>query len=176
VPPGEASGDRAAAGEPRWLRAGVIGRPHGLDGSVHVNQPQPGLLQTGRMVTVGGRERRIARRVGLDARPVIRFEDCATREEADSLRGQEIRVLRDEAPELEPDEWWADDLVGCIVRDGQAEVGVVRRLLALPSCEVLEVERAQGGGELLVPLVTDAVRAVDVEGRLIDVDLGFLGE
>ena len=32
------------------------------------------------------------------------------------------------------------------------------------------------GGELLVPLVRDAERSVDVEARRIDVDLRFLGE
>jgi len=48
--------------------------------------------------------------------------------------------------------------------------------LTLPSCEVLEVERAQGGDPLLVPLVSDAVRLVDVERREIDIDLAFLGE
>ena len=42
-------------------------------------------------------------------------------------------------------------------------VGTVRRMLALPSCEVLEVAREGGGGDLLVPLITDAVRAVDIE-------------
>jgi 16S rRNA processing protein RimM len=51
---------------------------------------------------------------------------------------------------------------------------VVVRLLGLPSCEVLEVERS--GGPLLVPLVSDAVRSVDVAARRIDVDLRFLGE
>ncbi len=50
------------------------------------------------------------------------------------------------------------------------------RLIGLPSCEVLEVARAGGGEALLVPLVKDAVRAVDVRRRLIDVDLRFLGE
>jgi ribosomal 30S subunit maturation factor RimM len=49
-------------------------------------------------------------------------------------------------------------------------------MLSLPSCEVLEVTREGDGGELLVPLVGDAVREVDVEGRSIDVDLRFLGE
>jgi 16S rRNA processing protein RimM len=39
--------------------------------------------------------------------------------------------------------------------------------------DVLVVERADGG-ELLVPLVGDAVRSVDVDARRIDVDLGFL--
>ncbi len=80
------------------------------------------------------------------------------------------------APELGPDEWWAEDLAGCAVHDGDRVVGTVRRLLELPSCEVLEVERTDGRGDLLVPLVTDAVREVDLERRTIDVDLRFLGE
>ena len=48
-------------------------------------------------------------------------------------------------------------------------------MLELPSCEVLEVERSDGG-DLLVPLVTDAVREVDLDRRAIDIDLEFLGE
>jgi ribosomal 30S subunit maturation factor RimM len=35
---------------------------------------------------------------------------------------------------------------------------------------------ARDGAPLLVPLVSDAVRAVDVAGKSIDVDLRFLGE
>ena len=62
------------------------------------------------------------------------------------------------------------------MRDGARAVGTVSRLLALPSCEVLEVARADGAGQLLVPLVTDAVRSVDVDARSIDIDLKFLGE
>jgi ribosomal 30S subunit maturation factor RimM len=46
----------------------------------------------------------------------------------------------------------------------------------MPSCEVLEVERAGGQRQLLVPLVADAVRAVDIERRQIEVDVAFLGD
>ena len=46
---------------------------------------------------------------------------------------------------------------------------------ALPSVEVLEVDRPDGS-ELLVPLVRDCIRSIDLEARRIDVDLGFLGE
>jgi ribosomal 30S subunit maturation factor RimM len=49
-------------------------------------------------------------------------------------------------------------------------------VLELPSCEALEVERADGEGSLLVPIVKDAVRAIDVPGRRIEVDLDFLTE
>ncbi len=159
-----------------WLRAGRVGRPHGLDGSFHVICPNPGLLGAAARVVVNDLERQITRRAGTDRRPIVRLEGCEDRSAAESLRGQELLVPRAEAPELGPDEWWAEDLEGCAVHDAGRPVGIVRRLLALPSCEVLEVERERGDGELLVPLVRDAVREVDLARRAIDIDLRFLGE
>jgi 16S rRNA processing protein RimM len=160
----------------QWLRAGTVGGPHGLDGSFHVVRPNPQLLVLGTSVFVAGHERRVTRRAGTDARPILRVEGFDDRDSAQALRGEDLLVARAEAPELEEDEWWAEDLEGCTVHDSGRAVGRVRRLLGLPSCEVLEVERAQGGGDLLVPLVTDAVRSVDLERKEIDVDLRFLGE
>jgi 16S rRNA processing protein RimM len=159
-----------------WLRAGRVGSPHGLDGSFHVNEPSPVLLTLGATVLVGDREFTITRRAGTDRRPILRLEGHEDRDAAVRLRGAELRVPRVGAPELEEDEWWAEELEGCSVHDGGVVVGTVRRLLALPSCEVLEVERAAGGNDLLVPLIADAVRTVDVERKQIDVDLAFLGE
>jgi 16S rRNA processing protein RimM len=104
---------------------------------------------------------------------ILRLEGCEDRDGANALRGAELLVRREQAPELGPDEWWAEDLEGCVIHDAGKPVGTVARLLALPSCEVLEVSLA-GGGQLLVPLIGDAVRAVDIERREIDVDLEFL--
>jgi len=159
-----------------WLRAGVVGRPHGLDGSFHLADPVGTLLEQGAEVRVGDTRRTIVRLAGHDGRPIVRLDGCEDRSAAEALRGQELFVARSEAPELDEDEWWAADLEGCAVRDGDREVGVVARLLALPSCEVLEVKRAGDAPDLLVPLVRDAVRDVDLDGRVIDVDLEFLGE
>ncbi len=159
-----------------WLRAGTVGRPHGLDGSFYVTQCSPQLLVLGASVVIAGSELRIVRRAGTDTRPIVRLEGCDDRPSAQALGGQQLLVARREAPELGPDEWWAEDLEGCGVRDGERRVGTVRRLLALPSCEVLEVAREDREGDLLVPLVSDAVRAVDIDRHEIDIDLGFLGE
>ena len=153
-----------------------MGRPHGLDGSFYVAQPKADLLVVGAEVTVAGRERTIARRAGLDARPIVRLDGCEDRGAALALRGESLLVAQAQVPPLAQDEWYAHELEGCAVADGEVEVGVVTRLIALPSCEVLEVARPDGGRELLVPLVKDAVRSVDVTARRIDVDLRFLGE
>jgi 16S rRNA processing protein RimM len=158
-----------------WLHAGRVGRPHGLDGSFHVTRPNAQLLRDAAHVMIDEQELEVTRRAGTDRSPILRVSGHEDRSAAEALRGKDLLVARTEAPELGPEEWWAEDLTGCQVRDGEREVGVVRQLLELPSCEVLEVERA-GGGELLVPLVSDAVRAVDLDQRAIDVDLRFLGE
>jgi 16S rRNA processing protein RimM len=157
-----------------WLTAGRVGRPHGLDGSFHVTRARADLLGPGITVRVGDRDTEVVRRAGTDERPIVRLAGFDGREAAEALRGTELLVPRSAAPPLEEDEWWATDLVGCRVVDGEREVGSVARLIALPSCEALEVTGA--GAEFLVPLVRDAVRSVDVAAKRIDVDLAFLGE
>jgi 16S rRNA processing protein RimM len=123
-------------------------------------------LTLGATVVIAGRSYTIERLAGTAERPIVRLEGASSREDAEALRGEDLLV-----PDvLEEGEYWARDLVGCTVVDGAREVGVVSRLVALPSCEALQV------GELLIPMVRDAIRSIDVEARRIDVDMGFVGE
>jgi len=117
---------------------------------------------------LGDRRVVLTRHDGTPEKPILRFDGCASREEAEALRGTELRVPESEAPPLQEGEFWARDLAGCRVTDGEREVGVVERMIALPSCEALEV------GDRLIPLVRDAIRSIDLPGRRIDVDLGFV--
>lgn len=160
--------------EGQWLLAGRVGRPHGLDGSFHVSQASPLLLDVGMTVQVGSESRVITRRAGQESRPIIALEGCRDRAGAQAIQGQELFVARSAAPDLPEDEWWAEDLQGCTVRDGQRVVGKVARMLSLPSVDVLEVTRPDGEPALLVPLVGDAVRSVDVDQKEIQIDLQFL--
>jgi 16S rRNA processing protein RimM len=163
------------------ISVGRIGRPHGLDGSFHVTQPRERVLQAARRVVLDGAEREIDRHDGTPARPILRLAGLDSRELVEPLRGRDLWVPRDAAPALGEDEWLAEDLVGCTVADGDRAVGTVARLLAYPSCELLEVQRpdedpARPAKALLVPLISDAVRSVDIDAKHIDVDLAFLGE
>ena len=153
----------------RYLEAGRVGRAHGLDGSFHLLSPRPRLLKLGLPTDLG----EIVRLAGTDEKPLVRLAGCETREAAEALHGQPLLVALEHAPKLEDGEWWAHELEGLAVTDGAREVGRVRRMLELPSVEVLEVERADGS-ELLVPMVGDAIRSLDVAERRVDIDLGFL--
>jgi 16S rRNA processing protein RimM len=145
--------------------AGRVGRPHGLDGSFHVLRATADLAAAAK-VFVGDRPRAIERRAGTEDRPILRLEGCSSRDDAEALRGSELLL----PTVLEPGEYWARDLVGCTVVDGDRSLGVVSRMVALPSCEALEV------GDVLIPMVRDAIRSIDLEGRRIDVDMEFVGE
>ena len=137
-----------------------VGKPHGLDGSFHIEAP----LEEGQTVTIGDREFTIAERKGTDSRPIIRLDGIEDRDAAEKLRGETLDAGNGERA-TGNDEWLIDDLVGCRIEG----IGEVTGVLEGLSCDVLEVE-----GEL-IPLVTDAVTRVDVENKVIEVDREFLG-
>lgn len=158
----------------RLVTVGRVGRAHGRDGSFWVEEPLaapdaaggPAPLREGAEVEVAGRPARVERRGGTDDRPLVRLSSAATRAEAASLRGEPLMVAEAEAP-LAPGEWLVDDLVGARVEGA----GEVRRVLAGTSCDLLEV----GEEGHLIPLVSDAIREIDVAAGRIEVDHGFLG-
>jgi 16S rRNA processing protein RimM len=133
------------------------------------------MLAQGTAVRVAGESREIVRRAGTEQRPILRLEGVEDRAGAELLRGMELTIDGGDAPRLEEGEWWAHELEGCEVFDGEQQVGVVTRLVELPSCEALEVTPRAGGEVLLVPMVKDAIRAVEPARRRVEVDLSFLG-
>jgi 16S rRNA processing protein RimM len=140
------------------VTAGRVGRAHGHDGSFWVEEPAHA-LSLGTEVTLRGATHEVVRRGGTDARPLIRLEGL---EDPRTVRGERLLV----ADELGDDEWLASDLAACEVEG----LGPVRRVVAGPSCSVLELEDGT-----LVPLISDAIRSIDLERRLIVVDRDFLG-
>lgn len=129
----------------------------------------PTALAVGAEVLLDGEPTEIVGRKGTDAAPILRLAAASSREQLAPLRGRSLMVSRTAVPALGEDEYWADDLAGCEVFAGELALGMVERMVAYPSCEVLVV------GERLIPLVRDAVRSVDIAARRIEVDAGFLG-
>jgi 16S rRNA processing protein RimM len=147
----------------RLVRAGSVGRPHGLDGAFHLIEPAE-RLTVGTAVRIGALDTTVERVGGTAERPTLRVSGIASRDDAEAVRGHEVRVA---AGELEPDEYLAADLVRCTV----AGIGDVRRVVSGPSCDVLEV----GDEGVLIPFIRDAIRSIDLATGTIEVDRDFLG-
>jgi 16S rRNA processing protein RimM len=79
-------------------------------------------------------------------------------------------VRRDVLPELPADTYYVADLVGIdVVDENGARVGVVRDVLPGPANDVLELVTG-----VLLPLVEECVREVDIDGRRIHLNPGFI--
>jgi 16S rRNA processing protein RimM len=108
-----------------------------------------------------------ASRVHKD-RFLVKFAGSSSRQDAEGLRG-DLFVLPGEVRQLEADEYWPQDLIGCQVRlvDGQV-AGSVAGITPGAAHDLLAV--ATPRGERLVPLVQAIVVKVDVGARQILLD------
>jgi 16S rRNA processing protein RimM len=99
---------------------------------------------------------------GSQGRPVIRLDRRVD-------RGATLAVPREALPPLEPDEYYAFQLVGLVVEEeGGRVVGRVRDVLDYPANDVLELDSG-----VSLPLVEACVRQVDLEGGRIVIAPGF---
>jgi 16S rRNA processing protein RimM len=144
---------------------GRVGRPHGVDGAFVVDNASEDArrFEVGAELLVDGRRATVvvSRRVA-GGRPAIKLDQEAP-------RGAELTVMRNALPELERGSYYVTDLLGLDVIDaGGARVGVVRDVLPGPANDALELDTG-----LLLPLVEDCVREVDLAGRRVLLNPGF---
>jgi len=105
-----------------------------------------------------------------NARIVLKFDGIDSIEAAETLRGVEICVPESDAVELESDEFFDWQLAGCQVEtiDGD-QIGTVKELMRTGGTELLVVEGETK--EYLIPFAVAICVGVDVENKLIRVDL-----
>ena len=100
-----------------------------------------------------------------DGKPIVGFEGFDSINDAETLRGCELRVPASELPDLEAGQFWHHDLVGCqvVTTKGEAVGEVVR--VDDGSTPLLAMR-----DETLIPLVDSIVKQVDVAGKKIVIE------
>jgi 16S rRNA processing protein RimM len=150
---------------PDLVPVGLVGRPHGLDGSFFVEDPseRAGAFATGATLYVDGEPAKVvASKRGSHRRPVIRLDRRVE-------RGATLAVLREALPPLEEGAYYTFQLVGLAVEEeGGRVVGRVRDVLDYPANDVLELDSG-----VFLPLVEACIRQVDLEGGRIVIAAGF---
>lgn len=107
-----------------------------------------------------------------DGRWVVGFDGVGSIDEAETLRGHDLRIPVEEMKPLGPGAYYTHDLVGCVVRtmDG-GRIGVVARVDLGVGIPMLVVGAGDDGvDEVLVPFTDAIVRRVAPAERLIDID------
>jgi len=104
-------------------------------------------------------------------RVILKLAGYDSIEAAAALVGYEFTVPEDERVELDADEFYDWELIGCRVEtvEGQ-DLGLVREVLRTGGVEVLVVEKAEAKCEHLIPLAETICVEIDIENKLIRVD------
>ena len=168
---------------PETVAVGRVLRPHGVRGEVVVEvlSDVPDRFRQGSRL-LGVREGAPATPATLivaSSRPhktgaVVRFEGFADPDQAAVLRGLDLEVPRAEVPKAPAGTYYQYELLGCLCRDGDTELGRVVEVVEDGGGLMLIV--AGEGRRVPVPFVKEFLRRVDVEVGEIDLALppGFL--
>ena len=169
----------AGAGDgDRFVTIARIIRPRGNRGEVAAEDLSDSLdrFDTTRDVLLaeptGGRREAVIEKVWRHkGRLILKLAGVDSISDAEALRGYEVQIAEAELAALPEGEYFLGDLVGCEVVDEQGErtIGEVTNVLEPGGPLLLEIRA--GDREVLVPLVNEICRSVDVEGRKIRVRL-----
>jgi len=163
----------------RLFLLGVIRRPHGLRGeaSVEMLTDDPGRLsQLESVLLVSPRRDEIltARIVACrvhKGRALALFDTFRTPEEVSAHRDWSVEIPEDESRTLEEGEYYIHDLIGLEVRDAAGRsIGCVAAALEGSAQLLLRVDRV-AGGSFEMPFAGAFVKSVDIEARILVVDL-----
>ncbi|HEX4745780.1 MAG TPA: PRC-barrel domain-containing protein [Gaiellaceae bacterium] len=150
---------------PELVDIGRVGRPHGVDGAFVVEQASDDerRFEVGAEIVVDGTPTRVtvSRRVGGGRRAIKLDRPVA--------RGAVLHVPRAQLSALPDDTFYVADLVGLDVVDADgSKVGRVRDVVPGPANDALELDTG-----LLLPLVEDCIRKVDLAGRRVLLNPGY---
>ena len=165
----------------RRILLGVIGRPHGVRGLVHVHshtEDPADMTAYGDLSDAQGR-RFVLRWRGDGIAEVSllidgREQKITDRDAAARLTRTELFIDRDKLPAADEDEFYLTDLVGlaAVDTDGKplGQVTVVHDYGAGASLEVMPPEGGQTRNPLLIPFTRAAVPVVDIAGGRVVID------
>ncbi len=153
---------------------GVLGRPHGVRGLMHVlshTDPPEALAEYGVLETADGRRFTLAWRgpglAALTEQTASGPRPVADREAAAALVNASLLVPRDRLPAPAADEFYLADLVGLAARDAAgAALGRIAAVHDYGAGASLEVHR-DGAAPLLVPFTRAAVPDVDLAAGVV---------
>ena len=155
---------------------GVVARTHGTRGEVVVN-PETDFpedrFRAGGTLFLARAGRPVAMRIRKTrfhgGRPLVSFDRVETLDEAERLRGAELRVPEEALHPLPAGTWYEHELVGCAARTVSGEaIGTVCRIEGPAGAQRLIVRQEKG--EVDVPLVAGICVSIDVRARTIVID------
>ena len=159
------------------LQVGAILDTHGLRGEVKVfpTTDDPGRYdylediiledKSGKQITLVVEKVRYFKNL-----VIVKFKDLDNIDDVEQYKKCNLYVTRENAVELEEDEYFVADLIGLTAKtDEGEELGQIKDVLTTGANDVYVIDTKEG--ELLVPAIHDCVQEVDLEAGVMTLHL-----
>lgn len=169
------------ASEQSWVLVAHLVRPQGRNGELiaDILTDFPERFAERRHLWVLSPDGKSSRPIEIEShwlhkgRVVLKFAGVNSISDAESLRGFDVAIPRDQRVALKDGSVYIDDLIGChIIDDAAGDIGTIigvdREITSTP----LLIVRATGSKEdLLVPFVKAYLRKIDLEQKRLEMSL-----
>lgn len=96
----------------------------------------------------------------------IKFKNFDSSTEVSFLNGCDIYIEKNDLTDLDDDEFYIHDLIGCEVFEKQRYIGKIKDVMSLVSNDVFEVV-TENGKELLIPFIDDYFDKYDNKKKVL---------
>lgn len=159
------------------LRVGVIANTHGIRGEVKVFPTTDDVKRFKKLKQVYiDTEKELIEMQIVSVKyfknlAILKFKDIDNINQIEKYKGRDLLITRDNAVPLEDDEYFIYDIIGAkVVEENGNEVGELKEVLTTGANDVYVVKTAEGK-ELLLPVIPDCVKEINVEEKNVIVHL-----
>ena len=158
------------------LKVGVITTTHGIRGEVKVYPTTDAdrFLDLEYVLLDTGREKRkleIENVKYFKNLVILKFRGIDNINDIEMYKKRELWIPREEAQELEEDEYYIADLIGMdVVLEDGSKFGTLKDVMETGANDVYVVEQ-DGASQLLLPAIKDCIRDIDMEQMVMTVYL-----
>lgn len=100
---------------------------------------------------------------------ILKFKGIDNINDVERYKRCPLFVNREDAVELEEDEYFIADMIGMkVITDEGEEFGTLKDVMETGSNDVYVIRRADGG-EVLIPAIKECILDVDIPGRLMKI-------
>ena len=102
---------------------------------------------------------------------LVKFEGIDSVEEAEKLKNLQIKIDSDEVGELEENEFYFHQIIGCEVFDeNDKNLGEIIDILT-PGANDVWVIKGENGREILIPYIEDVVKQIDITNKKVNIEV-----
>ena len=160
-----------------YFRVGVIANTHGIRGEVKVYPTTDDVERFGELKHVildTGKEKielEIQKVKYFKNMAILKFKGIDNINDIEKYKGKDLLVTREDAVELEEDEFYlADVLDSKVITDEGEEFGVLKDILETGANDVFVVESKEGK-EVLFPVTKECIVDINTEEKIVTVHI-----